>query len=127
MGLEVLRPGDVLPTVRAMAREMGISPRTVARAYRELEQEGVVSRSEEEGAGPVEDADSGTGEKQVILCGSEAARVAVQDQCIHRLEQQLREAKSCGIAYNRIVCLTRQIFEQDVSAALGKGEEDPHD
>lgn len=127
MGLEVLRPGDVLPTERVMAREMGISPRTVARAYRELEQEGVVSRSAEENAGPGEDAHSGTGEKQVILCSSETAREAVQDQCIYRLEQQLREARSCGIAYRRIECLTRQIFGQDVSASLGKGEGDLHD
>ena len=127
MGLEVLHPGDVLPTVRVMAREMGISPRTVARAYRELEQEGVVFRSGEENAAPEKDAHSGTGEKQVVLCSSEAAKEAVQGQCIYRLEQQLRAARSCGVAYNRIVCLVRRIFEQDVSAVLGKGEEAPHD
>lgn len=32
-----LLPGDRLPTVRACAEELGLAPNTVARAYRELE------------------------------------------------------------------------------------------
>jgi DNA-binding transcriptional regulator YhcF (GntR family) len=38
----VLRAGDRLPTVRGLAGELGVAPGTVARAYRELEQAGVV-------------------------------------------------------------------------------------
>ncbi len=37
-----LRPGDRLPTVRALAGELGIAANTVARAYRELEADGLV-------------------------------------------------------------------------------------
>ncbi len=37
-----LRAGDRLPTVRALAADLGIAPGTVARAYRTLEAEGVV-------------------------------------------------------------------------------------
>ena len=37
-----LAPGDKLPTVRALAAELGLAPNTVARAYRELESLGVV-------------------------------------------------------------------------------------
>jgi DNA-binding transcriptional regulator YhcF (GntR family) len=37
-----LRPGHRLPTVRALAGELGLAANTVARAYRELEQTGVV-------------------------------------------------------------------------------------
>ncbi len=37
-----LRPGDRLPTVRQLASNLGLSPGTVARAYLELEQAGVV-------------------------------------------------------------------------------------
>ncbi|MEO7588969.1 MAG: GntR family transcriptional regulator [Arachnia sp.] len=38
-----LSPGDRLPTVRRLADDLGIAPNTVARAYRELELEGLLS------------------------------------------------------------------------------------
>jgi GntR family transcriptional regulator len=37
--------GDIkkdVPTVRALAEELGVNPNTVARAYREMEREGIV-------------------------------------------------------------------------------------
>lgn len=37
-----LQPGDGLPTIRALAQRLLINPNTVARAYRELEVEGIV-------------------------------------------------------------------------------------
>lgn len=37
-----LSPGDRLPTVRALAADLGLAPGTVQRAYRELESAGLV-------------------------------------------------------------------------------------
>ena len=37
-----LRPGDALPSVRKLASDLRINPNTVARAYLELEREGVI-------------------------------------------------------------------------------------
>ena len=37
-----LVPGERLPPVRALASDLGIAPNTVARAYRQLEEEGHV-------------------------------------------------------------------------------------
>jgi DNA-binding transcriptional MocR family regulator len=37
-----IRPGDKLPTVRGLAEELGVSPVTVAMAYRSLQQRGLV-------------------------------------------------------------------------------------
>jgi GntR family transcriptional regulator len=39
--LGLLRPGDQLPTVRDVVRQIAINPNTVHRAYRELEQQGL--------------------------------------------------------------------------------------
>ena len=38
----VYRPGEVLPSLRAMATEIHVNPNTVQRAYDELEREGLV-------------------------------------------------------------------------------------
>ena len=37
-----LKPGARIPTVRALAEELGIAPNTVAKAYRHLEEDGIV-------------------------------------------------------------------------------------
>jgi DNA-binding transcriptional regulator YhcF (GntR family) len=37
-----LRPGDQLPGIRPLAQELVMNPNTVAKAYRELEHEGVI-------------------------------------------------------------------------------------
>ncbi len=37
-----LKPGDEMPTIRALAQQLLINPNTVARAYRDLESQGVL-------------------------------------------------------------------------------------
>jgi GntR family transcriptional regulator len=37
-----LKPGEQLPSIRPLAEELVINPNTVAKAYRELEHEGVI-------------------------------------------------------------------------------------
>ena len=44
-----LRPGQQLPTVRALAVDLAVNPNTVIRAYMELEREGVLTT--EQGTG----------------------------------------------------------------------------
>jgi GntR family transcriptional regulator len=41
--LGFLRPGDRLPLIREVVEHLAINPNTVAKAYRQLEQEGLVS------------------------------------------------------------------------------------
>lgn len=45
----VLRPGDQLPTVRALAQELRVNFNTVARAYRLLDNAGVISTQQGRG------------------------------------------------------------------------------
>ena len=40
--LGVIKPGDKLPPVRALAEQLGINPNTVAKAYRDLENAGYI-------------------------------------------------------------------------------------
>ncbi len=52
-----LRPGEQLPGIRPLAEELVINPNTVAKAYRELEHEGVIELRH--GAGAFVSANSG--------------------------------------------------------------------
>ena len=40
--LGVLDQNEQLPSVRALAREIGVNPNTVAKAYQELERQGII-------------------------------------------------------------------------------------
>lgn len=53
-----LTPGDRLPTVRGLAGELGVAPNTVAKAYRELEADGVVETHGRQGTRVALDADA---------------------------------------------------------------------
>ena len=44
-----LRPGEQLPTVRQLAVDLTVNPNTVARAYTELEREGVLATQQGRG------------------------------------------------------------------------------
>jgi molybdate-binding protein/DNA-binding transcriptional regulator YhcF (GntR family) len=44
-----VKPGERMPTVRGLAKRLGINPATVARAYQELEQEGILGASRRRG------------------------------------------------------------------------------
>lgn len=45
-----LRPGDQLPGIRPLAEELVMNPNTVAKAYRELEHEGIIELRQGAGA-----------------------------------------------------------------------------
>lgn len=39
---EALKRGDQLPSVREMAKELGVNPNTITKAYNELERDGII-------------------------------------------------------------------------------------
>jgi GntR family transcriptional regulator len=53
-----LRPGEQLPGIRPLAEELVVNPNTVAKAYRELEHEGIVELRQGAGAFVTEKARS---------------------------------------------------------------------
>jgi len=58
-----LAPGDEIPPIRVLARQLLINPNTVARAYLELEREGVVQKRHGSGT-YISDAGSPLGRKE---------------------------------------------------------------
>jgi GntR family transcriptional regulator len=69
-----LRPGDRLPTIRALATDLGLAPGTVARAFRELEQAGVVVTRRR--TGTVVASDAAPAQAQARRAAADYARAA---------------------------------------------------
>ncbi|MFK5633732.1 MULTISPECIES: GntR family transcriptional regulator [unclassified Ornithinimicrobium] len=94
-----LRSGDKLPTVRGLALDLGIAPNTVARAYRELEADGLLvgrgrSGTFVAGREPGEPASA-----RAISAGQEAAA------------SYARTARSLGLAPSEALALVRQALQ----------------
>ncbi len=67
--------GTVLPSIRQLARDLGISVITTTRAYRELESEGYIA--------------SVQGKGSIVL---KRDNTVLREQCIRQIEEHLREA-----------------------------------
>lgn len=79
-------PGDELPPVRQLAADLGINLNTVARAYRELEREGLVS--------------SVRGRGTRVTSASESprrSRAQAREPVIEGLRQALADARLAGL------------------------------
>lgn len=73
-------PGETVPSVRELSRTLAINPNTVARAYRDLQTEGVLVPIRGTGLAVADDADK--------LCRSERAKLIRQ-----RIRQAFNEAR----------------------------------
>ena len=90
-----LRVGDELPSIRALADELIVNPNTIARAYRELEVEGVVEKRRTAGTFI---ADSGS-----PIARKERLKVLKQ-----RIDQVLVEALQMGFGLDEVLKLIQQ-------------------
>jgi DNA-binding transcriptional regulator YhcF (GntR family) len=85
----LLRPGELVPSVRELAKQLVVNPNTVARAYRDLQGEGVL------------EAVRGTG-LQVALGAPEACRDGRREFVRGRLRDALDEARRSHLAPDEI-------------------------
>lgn len=92
---ERLQSGDKLPPVRKLAEQLTLNPNTVARAYRELEAEGLVASKRGSGVF-VSDGVS-------PLSRKEKTRVVTE-----RVDALLASARQVGIDIETLVRLVRQ-------------------
>jgi GntR family transcriptional regulator len=90
-----LGPGDELPTIRALAEKLLINPNTVARAYRELEQAGVVTTRRTAGT-------------YVSDAGSPLARRECLNVLTQRVDALLAEARQMDVGTDELIDLVRK-------------------
>ena len=90
-----LAPGEELPPIRVLAEQLLINPNTVARAYRELELAGIVSKRRTAGT-------------YVSDAGSPLARRERLKILTERIDALLAEARQLGFETDEVIERLRQ-------------------
>jgi GntR family transcriptional regulator len=96
----ILQAGEQLPTVKQLALDLTINPNTVARAYRELERDGVIETSPGRGSFV-----RGNGE-------TESTKAAAADIALDAITAAVREAKAVGLAADDVRRLTEAAIDR---------------
>lgn len=97
-----LEVGELIPSVRELAEKLGVHPNTVARAYQELERNGVVISRRGRGMEVSPDAP--------ILCRQERQGILRK-----RLREVLREAVSSALPIEEI----RRLVDEELAHVNG--------
>jgi GntR family transcriptional regulator len=89
----IYRPGEVLPSLRAMAVEIQVNPNTVQRAYDELEREGLIYSQRGRG---------------LFVCekGTASAQLTAGDGVRRSFDEAIRASLAAGMKARQI----REIF-----------------
>src|SRR5271166_2512735 len=95
----VLKPGDLVPSVRELSKQLVVNPNTVARAYRELQTEGLIE--------PVR----GTG-LQVAEGAAERCKQARNEFVRERLRGALEEARRTELDPAEIEIILREEWDR---------------
>ena len=91
----VLRSGDKLPSVRALAQKLGINPNTVQKAYATLEEKGVIYSSAGKGS---------------FLSQSDAGSEQILSTVMNSFKEVVKRAKSMGISEKELISALDDIY-----------------
>lgn len=99
--LGAISPDAPLPSVRQLSVELGINPNTVQKAYREMEQEGLIVSVP--GRGSFVTSDVGRMQER-----QRAAELA-------NLEKALRQCREIGISHTAVQALANRVYKEESS------------
>lgn len=92
---EKLKPGEKLPTIRALAEESGINMMTVSKAYQLLKQEGYIITDRRSGA--------------VV---APRGKAVVRQESLDALRLNISELRLSGMSREDILKLCSQLYEE---------------
>ncbi len=92
---ERLKPDEKLPAVREVAKQLGINPNTVQKAYAQLEQAGLIYSMPAKGS---------------YVAPKTHAAAALRAEAVKRLEASLYDAKKSGIPRGDVDDLVEKIW-----------------
>ena len=94
-------PGSPLPSVRQLSVGLGVNPNTIQKAYREMEQEGLIVSLPGRGS----------------FVTSDVARMQERQRAaeLANLEKALRLCREIGISYTSVQALTNKVYKEESS------------
>lgn len=95
--LGALKPDEQLPSVRSLARELGVNPNTVQKAYQELERKGVIY--------------SVAGKGSFISAGQQAGEM-MRSRSTGALRSALEEGKRAGLSRGDVDVLADDVYKE---------------
>ncbi len=81
-----LKPGSQIPSVRALAKELGINPNTIAKAYNQLENDKIIYTLAGRGSF-ISDFDVGE----------------VQEKVLQKFDESVKEANNVGVTKDKLI------------------------
>ncbi|MBC8570819.1 GntR family transcriptional regulator [Oscillospiraceae bacterium NSJ-54] len=93
-----LEPGDQLPSVRLLARDLGVNPNTVNKAYQELERKGVIC--------------SVAGKGSFVSTAQEVS-IVLQKKLLEEYGGICQACKKVGIQSSALAAILEQTFAQE--------------
>lgn len=93
--LGAMEQGEPLPSVRALAQELGVNPNTVQKAYQMLERDGIICSIAGKGS---------------FLSRDVSAISQMQEIAVEKLDQAIQAAADCGIQKDKIIFQVNHIY-----------------
>ena len=88
---ESLKPGDAIPSVRRLAAELGITPSTVAKAYQELERQGVIETIRAKGTFIAQEVEIRMDDKKVLSLRNSLKSISLELKMMGYTREQVME------------------------------------
>lgn len=95
-----IKEGEILPSIRSLAKDVGVSVITTTRAYNDLEKEGFIANMQGKGS--------------VVLSSNNKI---LKEQFIMRIEEGIEtaveSAKQIGMTKDEIIAIVDSVWQQD--------------
>lgn len=98
-----MKPDEKLPAVREVAKQFGINPNTVQKAYAQLEQSGLIYSMPAKGS---------------YVSPEQNAADAIRQEALRRAEMELENAFRAGITRDEIDVITAAIWGNERNGGL---------
>lgn len=97
--MEKIKDGEMLPSIRDLASTIRVNPNTVARAYREMESEGIVV------------ARQGLG--YIIITDRNQIRIIILEELKKDLSDYLIRYKKLGVTLEEVLEVTKTLWKEN--------------